>query len=468
MVPSCFEQFVQRSPLSVMARASIERLFNPKRLDELFEKHSKIQYQRELLFSHLIELLLGVIIGSKNSLRAAYIDDVNDGKLKVSIQALYGKLRRTELGLPEALVNDSAVQLSEVMAEWNAERPALLPGYRTMVVDGNRLSKTERRVGPLRTEWSCGLPGRALVVYDYQSDLVTNVFLEADGHASERSRMADVMALAKPGQVWLADANFSVISLMNEWIEVDSCFVVRQHKNCEGKPISERQSCGRAENGEVFEQSLQLKSKKGVEVQVRLITLVLDQPTRDGLKNLCVLSNLPAEVSACQIAALYRNRWSIENRFFEMSQTLSAEPKSLGYPPAALLAFCLGLMASNAAALMRCALRANHELEDVEQMSRKQMADQIQKTMTGMLIAIPEKNWLEIAMMSTKEWAAWYKEIASHVKVKWFRKSSRGPKKPQPPKKPHRPGNNVSTKRLLDKRKEEKERNKKNNTKSTQ
>ena len=452
MLPACFAPFLKRVPLAVLARTSLESLFDSQRLDALFQTHSQKQYQRELLFSHLVDLMMAVILGTKTSLRAAYLDQADEGRTKVSIQALYGKLQRTELGVSEALVRESAVQLSEVLAQLNADRPALLPGYRVRVLDGNLLSKTERRIGPLRDEWARGLPGRALVVYDHQSDLVTHVFLHADGHACERSRMADVMALAKPGEVWLADANFCVLSILQDWKKAKTSFVVRHRGNCPGKLLGERRSRGRTDNGEVFEQWVQFQSQ-GVQWRVRRITLVLDEPTRDGVKELHLLSNLPAKVSAKAIAKLYRNRWSIENRFFEMSQTLEAEPKSLGYPPAALLAFCLGLMASNAAALMRASLRSCHPAEKVDEMSRQRMADQIRETTPGLVIAIEAEEWEKLECQTPEAWAELLRWIAQHVKVEFFQKATRGPKKPPPKMKPYRNGHNLSNHRELEKRK---------------
>ena len=51
MLSSIFEQFVQESPVTVMARALMERVFAPERMDKLFETHAKVQHQQELLFS---------------------------------------------------------------------------------------------------------------------------------------------------------------------------------------------------------------------------------------------------------------------------------------------------------------------------------------------------------------------------------------------------------------------------------
>jgi IS4 transposase len=74
-------------------------------------------------------------------------------------------------------------------------------------------------------------------------------------------------------------------------------------------------------------------------------------------------------VSAVACAELYRKRWSIETLFYEVTQTLTCEIKTLCYPAAALFVFCLALMAANAVAVLKAALRATHGDADADAMS---------------------------------------------------------------------------------------------------
>ena len=43
MFSAIFEQFVEASPLSVMVRAIMERIFAPEKLDDLFEQTAEKQ-----------------------------------------------------------------------------------------------------------------------------------------------------------------------------------------------------------------------------------------------------------------------------------------------------------------------------------------------------------------------------------------------------------------------------------------
>ena len=61
MINSLFEQFVEASPLSIMVRALMERVFAAEALDELFERTAEKQYTRELLFSTVVSLMSLVV-----------------------------------------------------------------------------------------------------------------------------------------------------------------------------------------------------------------------------------------------------------------------------------------------------------------------------------------------------------------------------------------------------------------------
>jgi len=448
MMAAAFEPFLRQAPLAVLARLTLESLFDSARLNALFEEHAKDQYHRELFFAHVADLLLAVVLGTKRSVHAAFRE--RSGELNVSAQAVYDKLRRLDLPVAEAVVRDSACHLGAAMACLGSGLPEPLPGYRARIVDGNLLSKTQRRVGPLRGQWSRGLPGRVLAVYEPARDLVTHAFLEPDGHASERSRIEDVLALAEAGDVWVADSGFCNHEVLARFDAARSCFVVRQHGSLKGRPLGERRDAGRTENGQVYEQRLELEGPNGVWV-VRRVTLALDEPTRDGVREVHVLSNVPAEnATAAALAEAYRRRWSIEGRFYEMAQTLNAEPGTLGYPAAALFAFCLGLAASNAAALVRAALRAAHGAEKVAEMSREYVAREVSETYPGMMIAVEPALWSAVMPRALEELVKLLRWVAGRVDVGRYRQARRGPKKPPTKKGTYRNGHTLSTQRLLD------------------
>jgi hypothetical protein len=433
-----------------MTRLTLESLFRPDRLDVLFRETAERQYEKELLFSELVELMLSVVLRVDVSVHAAY--KKRAALLPVSDQAIYDKLQCMELGVSVALVEDSATQVAPVIDALDARLPELVPGYRSRILDGNHLSKSERRIKELRSTWAAALPGKVLAVYETATDLVTHVCLTPDGHAQERSLSDDILALVERRDLWIADRNFCTLKLLFGIDARGAVFAFRQHGCLPTRLLGKRRYKGRSETGQVYEQAMELEFQDQT-LRVRRVTVVLDQPTTDGDTEIHVLTNLSdKKVDAVAVAELYRKRWTIEGRFYEVTQTLNCEPNTLGYPKAALFAFCLALMASNAVALLRAALRSVHDPDAVEEMSRYYVALEIRETYVGMMIALPPARWVAFRKLDAKALAEALREVASYVQPIKYRKARRGPKKPPMPKGKYRNGGHVSTHKLLQNR----------------
>ena len=136
---------------------------------------------------------------------------------------------------------------------------------------------------------------------------------------------------------------------------------------------------------------MEIADEQGQARTLRHITVKLRQPTRDGDLELQILTNLtPGEASAAKIADLYANRWTIEVVFLEMQQTLTCEINTLGYPKAALFAFCIALLVTNAVSMLKESLRAVHGVKTIdEKVSPYYLSLEIQKTYDGMMVQIP-------------------------------------------------------------------------------
>ncbi len=111
---------------------------------------------------------------------------------------------------------------------------------------------------------------------------------------------------------------------------------------------------------------------------LRRIRVLLDKPTRDGDREITILSNLPASTTARQIATGYRQRWTVETAFAVIQKCLEGEISGLGYPRAALFSYAVALFAFNVLSLLRTAMRAVHGKAKIEQsFSTHHMAEEI-------------------------------------------------------------------------------------------
>ena len=67
-----FERYINGSPLSVMARATIEHALSAQALNDLFERTAESGYTRELLFSTTVDLM-SLVVGTKgHQVKSAY------------------------------------------------------------------------------------------------------------------------------------------------------------------------------------------------------------------------------------------------------------------------------------------------------------------------------------------------------------------------------------------------------------
>lgn len=190
-----FQRFAEKTPVSVMTRASMEHALAPDALNALFGEHAGKGYTRELLFSSVVDLMSVVVTKVEPSVCAAY-QAVAD-TLPASITSVYNKLNGLGPGLSAALVGHTAERLAPVVLAMDGQLPALLPGCRVKIVDGNHFAATERRIHELRGSVAGPLPGHALVVLDPALMLATCMIPCEDGHAQERSLSTDILALVQ-------------------------------------------------------------------------------------------------------------------------------------------------------------------------------------------------------------------------------------------------------------------------------
>ncbi len=148
MSDSIFEKFINDSPISVMARATAERAFNPTVIDEWFEINANQQYTKDLMFSTVFDLMTGVVTCSYPSLHAAY--QHSQDEISVSVKSVYNKLNGIEIGTSAGLVRYAAGELGSVIRELGGVQAPLLPGYRVKLLDGNCIEANEHRIGELK------------------------------------------------------------------------------------------------------------------------------------------------------------------------------------------------------------------------------------------------------------------------------------------------------------------------------
>jgi IS4 transposase len=449
MLGKVFARFVEKSPISVMVRGTLERVLGAEQLDTWFARTAQKQYTRTVLFSTVYDVLSQVVFRIKPSVRAAYRDQ--ESKVGASLISLYNKLNGVETHTSAELVRYSAAMLASLIEQLEGARAPWLPGYRVKIVDGNCLEASDRRLKALREVPGGALPGKSLVVYEPAQGLVTDVFPCEDGHAQERSLFGAVLETVQADDLWIQDRNFCTCAFLCEIDHRGAAFITRQHAGLPFEIVNALRSVGRIETGRVAEQRVQVWDAQGGAHLFRRIQVKLEQATRDGDRVLYILTNLPLrKASAKRVARLYRKRWTLETAFQHLEAYFHSEINTLGYPKAALFGFCLALVAYNMLAVVLAALRSVHGAQRIDQeLSLYYVANDIAQTYHGMMIAIPEDAWRVFSRMRPAEMVATLRELAQKVSLKAYRKSPRGPKKTQPKREGTTKASHVSTAKLL-------------------
>jgi tetrahydromethanopterin S-methyltransferase subunit B len=448
MLGDVFERFVEKSPISVMVRASLERVLGADRLDLWFERTAQKQYTRDLLFSSVYDLMNQVVFCVQPSVRAAYQAQQDD--VGASLVSVYNKLNNLETYTAAELVRYSAREFTPLIAYMGGERVPWLEGYRIKIVDGNCLEASEHHSKELRDAQGRALPGTSLVVYEPAQGLVTDVFPCENGHAQERSLFGALLKTVEASDLWIEDRNFCTRDFLCDIDNRGAFFITREHRGLKFEIWEALRECSRTETGSVAHQRVKVVDEQGHAHIFRRVRIKLKQATREGARIVHMLTNLPRQVSGKRVADLYRKRWTLETAFQHLEAYFHSEINTLGYPKAALFGFCLALVAYNLLAVVLAALRGVHGEETVdEEVSLYSIANEISTTYHGMMIAIPAPAWDVFYSMSLADLAAILLDLAHRVRLQAIRKRPRQPKKPQPQrKKPTRKGH-VTTAKLL-------------------
>ena len=125
MLGKVFARFVEKSPISVMVRGTLERVLGAEQLDAWFARTAQKQYTRTVLFSTVYDILSQVVFRIKPSVRAAYRDQ--EDKVGASLISLYNKLNGVETQTSAELVRYSATKYGRCSPNSTARAP---PGSR--------------------------------------------------------------------------------------------------------------------------------------------------------------------------------------------------------------------------------------------------------------------------------------------------------------------------------------------------
>ena len=173
------------------------------------------------------------------------------------------------------------------------------------------------------------------MVYDPSVEMAIDLFPCEDGHAQERALLGEVLSTVQPGDLWIMDRNFCVCAFLTGIKTRQAQFICRQHLGFAFTPRGPKRFIGNSETGRVYEQWIEVVPPDGGDAhRYRRIRVKLKRPTRNGEKELFIVTNLSkSAATATLVAEMYRRRWSIETMFQELEAHLHSEVNTLGLSP---------------------------------------------------------------------------------------------------------------------------------------
>jgi len=433
------------SPLSVLVRGGLERWLAPPILAKLAADAGGGNYERKVTLEALTTLMLDAVVGMQPSVHAAAL--ARRDEWQGSVQALYGKLARVEPRFSAALVRRTAAGVAAVLARRRGKRSV----YVLKLLDGTMPDGSEHRLSVLRELRAAGLPAKAVVVYDADFGLCERVAASEDAYAGEQPLAEALLEEARSGEVYAGDRAFCTLRIMGRLIDRGAAFIFRelaQNMIYEEELPARRR--GRGPTGPIAEAQVRLVCRERNCVwPLRRIHVTLDEPTRDGDREVRLLTNLPPTFKARDVAAAYRRRWEVERHFHFVKRELHGQITTLGEPRAAIFALCAALAAGNVLAWIKGLLRGRRDAQQTPTLSGYYLALEISRGFAAVEALTDTRDWQAVATFSDRGFRAWAVRLASAIDSKRYVTHPRGPKQRPPPKLSGKQRHHYSTYRLL-------------------
>ena len=156
--------------------------------------------------------MFDVTLKSTASLRKSYLH--HRTIVPVSLAAVYQKTNNLEPNIAAELVRYSFKRLRPALRQNDGEKAPLVPGLRTIIVDGNHFGGTQHRLVGTRRHQASPLPGFVLALYDPQCERVFDLLPCEDGHAQERTLLPELVERIQANDLLVGDRNFCTIDFL--------------------------------------------------------------------------------------------------------------------------------------------------------------------------------------------------------------------------------------------------------------
>ena len=406
-------------------------------LEDLYERHRGRCYRKILTFPALVHLLSDALLKHDGSARESFDRADEAEAMPVSVQAVYGKLRRIPIELSKSFLAECTDRLRMVMPALPEDSiPAALAGFEVLVLDGKTIKRLAKRLKPLRNIPGGVLGGQTVVALSLRNGLAVGMGAHLDGHKNEVGLVPDLLpplrARFDGPRLWLADRAYSYPGMLRDLAGEGDSFVVRlrsditftpdpghsggETRACSGLLIREEWGwLGRAKSPDrTYVRRIILE--RGPETPIMLVTNLLDD------------QGYPAQ----DLLDLYGLRWDIERVFQKVTEVFSLQHLIGSTPEASVFQFGFCLLLYNVLQVIR-AVVASIQQRSVETISlQKLFVDTREHLIAWRLLIGPGPTGELWRGPVTAEEVS--QHLAGGLRGVWKKRWTKAPrKKPRPP-----------------------------------
>jgi hypothetical protein len=342
------------------------------RLQAIFDENRGRCYEGKIRFPSLVTLIGDALLQHGGSGNQSFSRARENGDLKASKVAAYGKLGRLPVPLSQVFLADLSRSLRGVFPTQACRQPpASLRRFSTIIMDGKAIKNVAKRLKLLRKVGGGLLGGRALVAIHYETGLVIGMHADEDGDANDvrfvPQLMPSIRAEIEGPLLFLADSGFCDLQRMEEYTDGGNHFLIRRHPkvgfhpdpqrpmrsgiDARGRTFSEEWGWLGAANHPKRRYVRQITLKRAGEADVAIVTDLLDAET------------YPAE----DLLDHYLERWGIEQIFQKVTEVFHLQGLIGSTPKATIFQFAFCLLLYNMIQVIRgyVALHQGREPETI-------------------------------------------------------------------------------------------------------
>jgi hypothetical protein len=352
------KQVFERLPLADGVLSLLSWVFEPEFLNRVFDEFRGRSYESELTFSTMVSLIQDALLEHRGSGHQAMVRARNRDELEVSIQAVYGKLRRAPIGLSLGFLARSSDRLREAFpAGTRTTLAASLKAFDVYAVDGKKIKRVAKRLKPARQFSGSPLGGKVLAALDLRRGLIVAINADPDGETNDAPLIPGLLPQVRersPRRVlWIADRQFCDLIQPRRFAENNGAFLIRYHpKNSFHRdpdlPVNE----GLDSQGQRYREEwgyLGTKRNKR-RLYVRRITMFRE----DGEDVILVTNLLDAQqYPATDLLNAYLLRWGIERVFQQVTEVFHLQSLISSSPEGTIFQFAFCALLYNLVQVVR-------------------------------------------------------------------------------------------------------------------